>query len=72
MVLEFDNAEDRDDFVGWFLDGGGEYQFNDGRDGDGKPTLDTETRVGREDWDWKDDPDGDEHVIRMPRIQEDE
>jgi hypothetical protein len=71
LVLEFDDATTRDDFVGWFLDGGGEYQFNEGREERDEPRLATESR-DPEKWDWQIDPDADEHVILMSPYPEDE
>ena len=34
LVLRFETEKDREHFLsGWFLDGGGEYQHNESRDG---------------------------------------
>lgn len=32
IVIEFDNEEVRDNFLGWYLDGGGNYQFQESCD----------------------------------------
>ncbi len=29
VTFEFPNKEIKEEFLGWFLDGGGEYQFNE-------------------------------------------
>ncbi len=39
LTLDFATIEDRDSFLGWFLDGGGEYEFNESRESDGEQTL---------------------------------
>ena len=41
VTLTFPDDETADDFVGWFLDGGGEYQWNDALEAQGKPTMDS-------------------------------
>ncbi len=56
VTLDFEDGELADAFIGWFLDGGGEYDFNSSLDvsagrrcnigfsdeGDGAPVLDLE------------------------------
>ena len=43
LVLAFETEEDREYFLGWFLDGGGEYKHNDARESAGMPTLESVT-----------------------------
>ena len=51
LTLDFESDADRDDFIGWFLDGGGEYEFNEGRRERGDVALDT-SGPGGGDWEW--------------------
>lgn len=52
VTLTFENKEDRESFVGWFLDGGGEYEWNEGREKNDKlPWLQTDPPDGQADFD---------------------
>jgi|KBSMisStandDraft_5_1062788.scaffolds.fasta_scaffold42047_11 hypothetical protein len=52
LTLNFETDEDRHDFLGWLLDGGGEYQYNDLRESDEKPRLDFGPPKGLDTWEW--------------------
>lgn len=39
LVMQFDVKEDRGEFLGWFMDGGGEYQYNESREAHGMKRL---------------------------------
>lgn len=65
LTLQFANAKDRDDFVAWFLDAGGDQQFGDFRDMHSKPVLNAKPPAPQTLWDWALDPDADNHVIAM-------
>ncbi len=54
LTLDFATDEDRNSFIGWFLDGGGEYQFNDTREMHDEPRLD-QSGPGGGDWEWGED-----------------
>ncbi len=41
VTLTFPDDESAESFVGWFLDGGGEYQWNEGRESEGDPWMES-------------------------------
>ena len=51
LTLDFATPEDRDSFIGWFLDGGGEQQFNESREMHDEPPL-NQAGPGGGNWEW--------------------
>lgn len=52
LTLNFETDEDRHDFLGWLLDGGGEYQYNEGRESRELPFMGFNPPAGLETWEW--------------------
>ena len=50
LTLVFDDHDDRESFIGWFLDGGGEQGLNDSREAHDEPYLNTKSE--KTDWPW--------------------
>jgi len=65
LVFEFPDDETRMSFVGWYLDGGGEYTWGEGREERGEPWMRNQPPDGRRRWDWQTKPGADEYVIRL-------
>lgn len=51
LTLDFATDKDRHEFIGWFLDGGGEQQMNDARELRDEPMLGS-NGPGGGDWEW--------------------
>jgi len=73
LVLLFHDSTTRQEFVGWFLDGGGDQNFAESQSLNGSQVLQPETPDSAENWDWQVlGDDADEFVIDMKPVGDDD
>lgn len=70
LVLRFEDAKTRSDFVGWLLDAGGDQDFYSYQEMHDRTKVSAATPRGAKQWDWQTKgEEAEEHEIDMKRIE---
>ncbi len=65
LIFDFPDFETREDFIGWYLDGNGEQDFDSCQEMHDKARVSSKPPEGQKKWDWNINPKAEDVTIRL-------